>query len=109
MVDRLRSTCKEREKLFPEEADRVARKAVQEVHKNLETQTKKPQQLPLGLLPTDLCRTTWCRPTRAKNMGSADEAKKQVFETPWGKLTVFGPDCSMREEELLIIVLKRWI
>jgi hypothetical protein len=109
LLDRLKKTCDERKKLFPEQADEVTRNAVQEVHTNLQTQTKKPRQLPLGLLPTDLCRTTWCRPMRPKDMGSSDEPKKQVFETPWGRLTVFGPDCSMREEELLIIVLKRWI
>jgi len=109
LLDRLKRTCDERKKLFPEEADALARKAVDQVHSNLQTQAKKPRQLPLGLLPTDLCRTTWCRPIRPKDMGSADEPKKQVFETSWAKLTVLGPDCGMKEEDLLIVVLKRWV
>jgi hypothetical protein len=109
LLDRLKKTCDERKKLFPEQADEVTRKAVQEVHTNLQTQTKKPRQLPLGLLPTDLCRTTWCRPMRPKDMSSADEPKKQIFETSWAKLTVVGPDCGMKEEDLLIVVLKRWV
>jgi hypothetical protein len=108
-LERIKKLSEEREALLQKDTDPVTKQTVREVRKNLESQAKKPEQLALGLLPTDLCRTTWCRPLRSNDMGSPDEPKKQVFETPWGRLTVFGPDCSMREEELLIVVLKRWI
>jgi len=45
LLDRLKKASKERSKLFPEEADSVTRKAVEEVHKNLETQVKKPRDV----------------------------------------------------------------
>jgi len=76
---------------------------------NIEEAAKKPEQLPLGLLPTDFCRTTFCRPIRRRDMRVADIITVEKFESNWGVINYIGPDCGMDEEDLLITIIGRWI
>jgi len=87
----------------------VTASVIKNFDRNIKEAAKKPEQLPLGLLPTDFCRTTFCRPIARQEKRPVNDIKQEVFEGPWGRIEYYGPDCAMQEEDLLITIIRKWI
>lgn len=75
---------------------------------DLRVVSKKPYQL--SLLPTTLCRTTFFRPVPRSSLRPSNESfDHPPIETQWAILIWHGPDCGIKEEDVLILIIHRWI
>ena len=62
------------------------------------------------LYPTKLCRSTFFRPVPRKDLRPASESfDHPPVETKWASLIWHGPDCGIREEDVLIFVIHKWV
>lgn len=82
-------------------------------YKNLPVQKKekpRPLQPYLPFLPTPLCRTTFFRPVpRASLRSSSESFDHPPIETSGATLIWHGPDCGIKEEDILLYIESQWV
>ncbi|OGR05983.1 MAG: hypothetical protein A2511_16615 [Deltaproteobacteria bacterium RIFOXYD12_FULL_50_9] len=64
----------------------------------------------LPFLPTQLCRTTFFRPVPRDSLRPASVSfNHPTVETLWATLIWHGPDCGIKEEDVLIFLQSKWV
>jgi hypothetical protein len=87
--------------------------ARQETEKAIEAHIKEPCQL--SFLPGDLSRVSPFKPMRRRDMKAAKFQESHYFpqgykaQRVWGTLVINSPDLAIREEDLFLLVLRRWV